>query len=100
MKKFIVTCMAGLMLIGVSARTRADPSICVHALTDVEILFRVRQDAYFTRNAQLARHMRIDYDSADCGYRIHVGEPSPASRDGDLLIVDATGRVTRVVNQH
>jgi hypothetical protein len=99
MKRLVVTCTLGLELI-VSAPACADPSICVHSLTDIEILSRVRQDAYFTRNAPLSRHLRMDYDYPGCGYRIHVGEHSPASHDGDLLLVDRTGRVTRIVHQH
>jgi len=98
MKKLIVTCTLVLELIA-SAPAWADPSICVHALTDVEILSRVRQDAYFTRNAPLGRHLRLDYDYAGCGYRVHVGEHSPTSREGDLLLVDREGRVMRVLHQ-
>lgn len=58
----------------------------------------VRQDAYFTHNAPLSKRLRMEYDG--CGYRIHVGEHSPSSRDGDLLVVDRHGHVTRVVHQH
>ena len=69
------------------------------SLTDVEILHRVRQDPYFTRNEPLGKNVRIEYEYNGCGYRIHVGERSPASRDGDVLLVDREGRVIRVVHQ-
>jgi hypothetical protein len=69
------------------------------SLTEVEILHRVRQDSYFTHNAPLGNNVRIEYESRGCGYRIHVGERSPGSRDGDLLLVDREGRVIRVVHQ-
>ena len=100
MTRLITTCVATLGILGLSAPVLAGPSVCVASITDVELLHRVKQDAYFTRNAPLSRRVRIEYDFDSCGYRIHVGEHSPASHDGDLLLVDHEGRVTRVVHQH
>ena len=99
MARLFATCVSTFAAIAASAPAWSDPAVCVGSLTDVEILHRVRQDAYFTRNAPLSRHLRIDYDYDGCGYRIHVGEHSPAARDGDLLLVDHEGRVIRVVHQ-
>lgn len=75
---------------------RADPYICVGAMTDVEVLFHVRKDAYFKHNPLDGKNLRIEY--AGCGYRIHV-ETSPRAHDGDMLLVDRFGRVTRVVHR-
>src|SRR5262249_51787631 len=99
MTRLFAICLAAFGIIGTRAPAWADPAVSVGSLTDVEILNRVRQDAYFTRNAPLSRHLRIDYDYDGCGYRIHVGEHSPAAHDGDLLLVDHAGRVIRIVHQ-
>lgn len=74
----------------------ADPAVCVGALTDVEILFHVKQDSYFVRKPLDGKSLRIEYDG--CGYRVHVGESSSRSRDGDLLLVDRFGKVTKVIH--
>jgi hypothetical protein len=100
MKRLIAAGLSTLGVAGVSAPAWSDPSICMASLTDVEILHRVRQDVYFTRNEPLSRHLRLEYEYDGCGYRVHVGEHSPASHDGDLLLVDREGRVLRVVHQH
>jgi hypothetical protein len=73
----------------------ADPYICVGALSDVEVLFHVRKDAYFRHNPLAGRNLRVEY--AGCGYRVYV-ERSPRARDADLLLVDRFGHVTRVVH--
>jgi hypothetical protein len=80
-----------------SMAARADPYICVGGMTDVDVLFHVRQDAYFRHKPLTGKRLRIEYDG--CGYRIHVGESSPNARDGDLLLVDRYGRVTKVLHQ-
>ncbi len=94
--KFIATGIAALGVLAVVPAAWAD-SVCVGSLTDVELLHRVKQDAYFTHNTPLGKRLRIEYDG--CGYRIHVGEHTQASRAGDVLLVDRHGRVTRVVHQ-
>jgi hypothetical protein len=96
MKRFIATGAAALLALATAAPTRA-ASVCVGSLSDVEMLHRVKQDAYFTHNAPVGKRLRVEYDG--CGYRIHVGENSPASHNGDLLLVDRQGHVTRVVHQ-
>lgn len=78
-----------------SAPAGADPYVCVGGMTDVEVLFHVKQDPYFRRKPADGP-LRIEYDG--CGYRIHVGERSPHSRDGDLLLVDRYGHVTKVLH--
>ena len=60
--------------------------------------FRVKQDAYFRHKPPDRRALRLEYDG--CGYRVHVGESSPDARDGDLLLVDRYGHVTKVVERH
>jgi hypothetical protein len=100
MKRLFATGVSAFAALVASAPAWSDPAVCVGSLTDVEILHRVRQDAYFTHNAPIGRHLRMDYDYDGCGYRIHVGEQSPAAHDGDLLLVDHEGRVIRVVHQH
>jgi hypothetical protein len=57
-----------------------------------------KADAYFIHNAPLGRRLRIEHNG--CGYFIHAGEHSPTPRDGDLLLVDRRGHVTRIVHQH
>lgn len=79
------------------APAKADPYICVGAMTVVDVLFHVRQDAYFRNNPLAGKTMRVEYDG--CGYRIHVGESSPNAHDGDVLLVDRYGRVTKVVHR-
>lgn len=92
----VVACALVLGETGAALPSRADPAICIGALTDIEVLFHVRQDAYFVRKPLDGRSLRIEYDG--CGYRVHVGESSQRSRDGDLLLVDRFGHVTRVVH--
>jgi hypothetical protein len=75
----------------------AGPYVCLSTISEPELVHRVKQDAYFTHGAPLGKRIRIEYDG--CGYRIHVGEGSPNSRAGDLLLVDRQGRVTKVVHQ-
>jgi len=75
----------------------AGPSICTGTMTELELVHRVRQDAYFTHNAPIGKQLQIEYDG--CGYRIRVGGDARGARGGDLLLVDRDGRVTRVVHQ-
>ena len=75
----------------------AGPSICTGTMTELELVHRVRQDAYFTHDAPLGKRLRVEYDG--CGYRIRVGSNSSGARGGDVLLVDRHGRVTRVVHQ-
>lgn len=97
MKRLIPRCVTALGLFGIAATAWAGPAVCVGSLSDVEVLHRVKQDGYFTHNTPLGKRLRLEYDG--CGYRVHVGEHSPASRDGDLLLVDRHGHVTRIVHQ-
>jgi len=94
----IRTAAMGVLVFGAVAPAWAGPYVCVRTITDVEIVHRVKQDAYFTHSAQPGKRLRLEYDG--CGYRVHVGEGSPASPNGDLLLVDREGRVTRVIRQH
>ena len=87
--------MLGCVIIGSPAK--ANSYICIGAMTEIEILFHVKRDAYFSHKPLDGKALRIEYDG--CGYRVHVGESSPTSRDGDLLLVDQYGRVTQVVHQ-
>ena len=80
----------------VCAPAIADPSICVGALTDIEVLFHVKQDAYFIQHPLDGKSLRVEYDG--CDYRVHVGEIAQRSKDGDLLLVDRCGHVKRVVH--
>ena len=80
----------------VGAPATADPAICVGALTDIEVLFHVKQDSYFVHHPLDGRTLRVEYDG--CGYRVHVGESTPRPGDIDLLLVDRFGRVTKVVH--
>ncbi len=75
----------------------AGPYVCLSTISEPELVHRVKQDAYFVRGAPPGKNLRIEYDG--CGYRIHVGEGSPNSRAGDLLLVDRQGRVIKVVHQ-
>jgi len=97
MMKLIARSGLALGSISVSAAAMAGPSVCIESITEIELMHRVRQDAYFTHNTPVGKRLRIEYDG--CGYRIHVGEGSPNSRAGDLLLVDREGRVIRVVHQ-
>lgn len=95
LKKILPLALAlGLVVV---APARADPYICVGAMTEVDVLFHVRQDPYFRNNPLAGKALRVEYDG--CGYRIHVGESSPNARDGDVLLVDRYGRVTKVVHR-
>lgn len=96
MTRVVAARAATLGILAVTAPAWAS-SVCLHALTDIELLHRVRQDAYFTHNAPLSKRLRLEYDG--CGYRVHVGEHSPTSRAGDLLLVDRDGHVTLVIHQ-
>jgi hypothetical protein len=75
----------------------AGPYVCLGTISEPELVHRVKQDAYFTHGAPLGKRLRIEYDG--CGYRVYVGEGSPKSRAGDLLLVDKQGRVMKVVHQ-
>jgi hypothetical protein len=97
MLKFLARCGLALGGASLSAAAFAGPSLCIDTITEIELLHRVRQDAYFAHNAALGRRLRIEYDG--CGYRIHVGEGSPDARGSDLLLVDRYGRVTNVMHQ-
>jgi hypothetical protein len=77
MMRLVATCVAPLGVVGISAAAWAGPSVCVGSITDVELLHRVKQDAYFILNAPLGRRLRIEYNG--CGYFIHVGEHPPTS---------------------
>lgn len=92
------TVAISVLLFGAVAPAWAGPYVCVRTITDVEIVHRVKQDAYFTRASPPGKRLRLEYDG--CGYRVHVGEGSPASPNGDLLLVDREGHVTRVIRQH
>ena len=94
LKKFAMCSLALAAACGAPAY--ADPAICVGALTDIEVLFHVKQDPYFSHKPLDGKTLRIEYDG--CGYRVHVGETAPNGRDGDLLLVDRYGRVTKVVH--
>jgi len=87
-----------VLILGAVAPAWAGPYVCVRTITDVEIVHRVKQDPYFTHTTPPGKRLRLEYDG--CGYRIHVGEGSPTSPNGDLLLVDREGRVTRVLRQH
>jgi hypothetical protein len=95
--RLVATCVSALGVFAISAPALAGPAVSIGSISYLELQHRVKQDAYFTRNAPLGKRLRIEYDG--CGYRIHVGEHSATSRDGDLLVVDRHGRVTRVVHQ-
>ena len=95
MLKHFARCGLALGSASVSAAALAGPSLCIDTITEIELVHRVKQDAYFTHNAPLGKRLRIEYEG--CGYRIHVGEGSPNARGGDLLLVDRYGRVTKVV---
>jgi hypothetical protein len=75
----------------------AGPYVCLSTISEPELMHRVKQDSYFARGTPPGKNLRVEYDG--CGYRIHVGEGSPNSRAGDLLLVDRQGRVIRVVHQ-
>ena len=94
----LARCSLALGSAGLSAAACAGPSLCTDAMTELELVHRVKQDAYFTHNAALGKHLQIEYDG--CGYRIRVGRNSPNARGGDLLLVDRYGRVVNVVHQH
>jgi hypothetical protein len=88
-----------LLLVGVAsaAPACAEPQICVGAMTDIDVMFRVKQDGYF-KQRPAARILGLDYDG--CGYRIRAGSGAPNSPDADLLLVDRNGRVTRIVHRN
>jgi hypothetical protein len=98
MMKLVAAVVLALGLVGAAAPGWAGPYLCVRTITDVELVHRVKQDAYFTHAAPPGKRLRLEYDG--CGYRIHVGEGSPGSSTGDLLLVDREGRVTNVIRQH
>jgi hypothetical protein len=77
--------------------TWAGPYVCLSTISEPELVHRVKQDSYFVHGTPPGKNLRIEYDG--CGYRIHVGEGSPNSRAGDLLLVDRQGRVIKVVHQ-
>ena len=55
-------CALGLGGIGVSAAAMAGPSVCLDTISELELVHRVKQDAYFTHNAPLGKRLRIEYD--------------------------------------
>ena len=75
----------------------AGPYVCLFSISVPELVHRVKQDSYFVHGTPPGKNLRIEYDG--CGYRIHVGEGSPNSRAGDLLLVDRQGHVVKVVHQ-
>jgi hypothetical protein len=97
MLKAFATRGLAFAIVAVSAPANADPHICIGAMTDVEVLFHVRHDAYFGRKPLEGRRLRLEYDG--CGYRVHVGASARDSRDGDVLLVDRFGHVASVVHQ-
>jgi hypothetical protein len=97
MMKRLATYALVLGAAGASAFANADPYICVGAMTDVEVLFHVRHDAYFSRKPLHGKTLRIEY--AGCGYHVYVGGKSPGARHGDMLLVDRYGHVTGVVHR-
>jgi hypothetical protein len=91
--------LVSLALIGVFASSAAiaGPAVCLDTITGVELVHRVKQDAYFTHNTPAGKRLQIESDG--CGYRIHVAADSNP-RKRDLLLVDQQGRVTKVIHQH
>ena len=85
-----------LICAAASASAVAGPAVCLDTITTVELMHRVKQDAYFAHNTP-AKRLRIESDG--CGYRIRVVGDSNA-RNRDLLLVDQQGRVTKVIHQH
>ena len=98
MMRLIAKSVLALGIFGAAAPAWAGPYVCVSTITDVELMHRVKQDAYFVHGSPPGKRLRLEYDG--CGYRVHVGEGSPNSRAGDLLLVDRQGHVTKVVRQH
>jgi hypothetical protein len=96
--KDIAGCVLASGGASLTAAAFAGPSVCIDTITQIELVHRVRQDAYFTHNAASGQRLRIEYDG--CGYRILVGERSLDPRGFDVLLVDRYGHVTRVVHQH
>ena len=94
----IRTVAISVLALGAVTPAWAGPYVCVRTITDVEIMHRVKQDSYFTHARPAGKRLRLEYDG--CGYRVHVGEGAPAAPNGDLLLVDREGRVTRVIRQH
>lgn len=93
MNRVIATSVLAIGVAGVATPVWAGPYVCLHTISEVEIMHRVKQDAYFTHGAPPGKRLRVEYDG--CGYRVHVGADS---RGGDLLLVDKQGRVTKVVH--
>ena len=91
--------LSAFALAGLQAATPAlaTPYLCIRTITDVELMHRVKQDAYFLHGTPPSKRLRLENDG--CGFRIHVGEGSAHARGGDVLLVDREGRVTRVIHQ-
>jgi hypothetical protein len=51
-----------VLAVTASAPTHGDPHVCVGAMTDIDILFRVRQSDYFERKPLDGRKLRLEYD--------------------------------------
>jgi len=96
MKRSIAVSALALGILQAAMPARATPYLCIRTITDVELMHRVKQDAYFMHGAPLGKRLRLEYDG--CGYRVHVGEGTPQARAGDVLLVDREGRVTRVIH--
>ena len=97
MKRLVARGLLLLAFACASAPTWAGPYVCLGTISEPELVHRVKQDAYFTHGAPFGKHLRIEVDG--CAYRVHVGEGSPRSRAGDLLLVDKQGRVMKEVHQ-
>lgn len=69
---------------------------CGPVIGEFELRAQLANDPYFANGVPPAgKEMRIEKEF--CGYRIYIGTASPDALNGDILIVDGTGKITRIV---
>lgn len=97
MKKFVLLVLAVFCGPCASEASAASESPCKSPIGDVELYAHLAQNPYFAHGVPPpGKQMKVEREL--CGFRIYVGAGSPESFGGDLLLVDADGRVTQIVS--
>ena len=82
-------------LVATACMAKTKPT-CGQVIGEIELYARLKEDPYFVNGVPPPnKQMKVEREA--CGYRIYVGVGSAESFGGDLLIVDANGKITEIV---
>ena len=74
-------------------------SKCPPPVGDVELYEKLATQPYFSNGVPpRGRKMRVERE--ECGFRIYVGSSGAGSFDGDLLLVDGQGKITKIIRSY